>query len=446
MYNVFYIITMLYIFHILKKLLIVYVILLIIFITALTLSSLIPSALIKQNIGESLITFKKEGTYPSVGISWRQIALDNFTDALMFNTAYSINSNTPFKSALINLRLHNNIDSANQILSLDRLYLNQTKNTQQVGYERYWHGYLVFLRPLLLVFSYSGIRNIITFFLYSGFIFLSFLVWKKLGKRLALALILGLIAVDFFYLGKSIQFSSVFLIGIFTSTYLLLRYKKNNNLYILFFIAGGLTSFFDMLTAPMVTLGILLIMANSLDNKIKNIIINSVFWSIGYLSLWFSKWFIVQYLYSGGAIQTAFNTIIFRTVTKTEASFNQLAAINLNFLQLRGYDRFNKYVLLFCGVVFFLFWLRYFSFKTQKIKRIIPWVIIGTIPYLWFLIAANHTYYHVWYTYRNQLVSVVCLFLIVTEFMNRQRINEDLRLFKVRILSLSKFALKYLRN
>ncbi len=409
------------------KLVISYFVLMMIFLIALTLSCLIPSTLLKHNIGKTLTILKNEGTYPSFGLPWRQIVLDNFTDTLMLNTAYSVNSDDPVKSALINLRYNGNDKGANQISNLENLYLN--KDFQQVGYERYWHGYLIYLRPLLIIFSYPSIRTIMTIFLYSTFTFFIYLSRKKLGGKITISFIFGLIAVDFFYLGQSMQFSSVFLIGLLGSIYMLNTYKKNYSFYTLFFIAGSLTSFFDLLTAPLVTLGILLITATGLEKKnIKNIFLHCISWSAGYLLLWFSKWLIVDLLFTQGAIITGFNEIVNRTVSQADVNFSHLSAIKLNFFQLIGYSRISKIIVLFIFTLFSILFLRYAKFNKQRTVKILPWILVGSIPYIWYLIAANHSYLHVWYTYRNQFMSVVCLLIISSEFIDWPHFKKDLQL------------------
>src|SRR3990167_4386513 len=136
---------------VLKKFVFSYFVLLSIFLFSIILVCLIPSSLLKNNIGASLVTLKAEGTYPTAGFPLRPIVLDNFTDPVMLNTAYSVDSKQPFRSALTNIRHAATQDEINQIINLEGLYNNQAKVT--FGYERYWHGYLVFLRPML-VFSH----------------------------------------------------------------------------------------------------------------------------------------------------------------------------------------------------------------------------------------------------------------------------------------------------
>ena len=98
-------------------------------------------------------------------------------------------------------------------------------------YARYWHGYLVFLRPLLLLFDISGIRIInIILFLILGIIFL-YLVYKKIGLIESIIMLIGLFSVDYFYIGLSLQGTPVFLIMIISSIFILLKYNKIKNKY-----------------------------------------------------------------------------------------------------------------------------------------------------------------------------------------------------------------------
>lgn len=399
------------------KLILVYFSLLFIFLISLILSCLIPSSSLKNNIGKSIETLKKEGTYPSYGIFFRQIVLDNFTDSLILNTAYSVDSKNPLKSALLNYRYEQENNTADQILNLEKLYLN--KEIKKVGYERYWHGYLIYLRPLLSFFSYSQIRVIISFFLYSLFLIFFYLSWRKLGPKFTLSFTLGLIAVDFFYLGQSLQFSSVFFIGLISSIYCLLFFQPNTNFYLLFFIVGGLTSFFDLLTAPLVSLSMPLVITIALEKKNRfRFIYYSFFWLLGYSLLWSSKWIIDQLTFAPSAITTALNIISDRTFHQADQNFSHLNAVKLNVFHLLGYHRLNKIIVFGLFIFFLMIFIKFSQIRKEKIKKIIPFILLGFLPYLWYLFAANHSYLHVWYTYRNQFITITSLFLIWTELVN----------------------------
>lgn len=407
----------------LKRFVTTYFILIVIFLSALFLACLIPSSLLTKNVGQTLSTFQKEGTYPNVGFSWRPVILDNFTDPLMVNTAYSVDSRQPFRSALLNFRHQESLGQVNQIINLEKFY--QGAPTIVTGYERYWHGYLVFLRPLLVFFPYSMIRNILTSILFITAICYLFLIYKKLGGRTALFTLLGLVMVDFFFIGRSLQFAGVFLVGMLAAIYFLLTYRKQKNYFLLFFLTGGLTCFFDLLTSPLVVLGLLLIVITKTEKK-QRLILNCLFWAMGYLLLWLSKWLIAAWFFSPGAVIVSFNQVINRTVNQADANFSQFKAVQLNLLQLIGYSRYNRLSYLLANSLFFLLTFRYFTFSMENAKKTLSWLTIIFIPYLWYLIAANHSYLHCWYSYRDQLMSVVGILFVMTEFIDWQKIKKDL--------------------
>lgn len=410
-----------------KTFIIAYIGLLLIFIVSLFLTSSIPSSALQKQIDVSVTELQKEGTYPSFGLPSRKVVLDNFTDPLMINTAYSLNSEEAFKSMLLNKRYSSSTNSTDQIQNLAELY--EKNNTPQTGYERYWHGYLIYLRPLLTMFSYSGIRVLNALFLYCGFVWLLVSVWKKLGRKMVIALLVGFVATDFFFIWKSLQFSAVFHVAIYSSIYFLSTYKKSTTYYVFFFIVGGITAFFDLLTVPLITLGLPLILYVALEKRnVWQIIRLCFIWTAGYLLLWASKWVLVQYFFVPGAIHTSIDQIVNRTVTKADPDFNHINTIKRNILQLLGYDKMNKIIDLVIAGVMALFFLRYVSFRKVKLQNVIPWMIIGGIPYAWYLVAANHSYLHVWYTYRLQLISVICFVLIYMEFIDWKKVKKEFRI------------------
>ena len=87
----------------LKKYIIAFIILILFFVTALTLVSTFPSAWIEKNVKESSETLIKEGNkkvYLSLS-HFQYLEFDNYTDALMINTAYSIDNKTPLYSIFV---------------------------------------------------------------------------------------------------------------------------------------------------------------------------------------------------------------------------------------------------------------------------------------------------------------------------------------------------------
>src|SRR3989344_7808332 len=317
------------------------------FFAMLVLVCTIPSSVINSTLSDSVATLKKEGLYPSVGFPWRKIVLDNFTDSVMLNIAYSVDSSDPERSAIRTIQFDGDDNAADQILNLEKLYKKQ--DIHETAYERYWHGYLIFLRPLLAVTSYAGVRIVLTAVLFSIFAIFMHTSWKRLGVQTTFGVLIGFIAIDFFWLGSSLQLSNTFITGMLGSLYLLNR-KKLSFLEVstVFFIVGAVTQYIDVLSAPLVALGLLLITTAGLLKKtmnLKKVMFLCVLWSVGYLSLWGAKWILAERTYVPGAINTGYKKVQDRTMNSADAQFSRTNAILRNFYQLRGYDKRDKIVI-----------------------------------------------------------------------------------------------------
>jgi hypothetical protein len=376
-----------------------------------------------NNVAATLQTLESEGTYPTYGFYPRKIVLDNFTDALMLNTAYTAQG-TNLKPMLLNQRYMAQDNKMDQIQGLKAAY-NQTKNSSKTSYERYWHGYLIFLKPLLAIISYQKIRLLLGLILYSSLVCLLYLLLKRHKYCNVVAILLAALAVDFFYLNQSLQFSQVFLIGIIGSIISLIIQGKKQKIPLIFFIIGMLTSFFDLLTAPLVTLGFLIISTHEEENILK-VLKNSFFWGLGYTIFWVSKWLLVEIFLKTGAIRDALGHVLNRTVNPADQNFSQIKAIILNVNQMIGYEKMSRIIWL-AAVLASIIILVIFRRKKIQIKKTSYWILIALIPYAWYLITANHSYLHVWFTYRAQFISVAAAFLAYKQLVDWQKLNAWLR-------------------
>lgn len=164
------------------KYILIFIVAICIYFVTLILSSMIPSSKIKDNVTTSSEYLKQYGEKEIVDLKYKKEEIFLFTDALMINTAYSIDSNNPMESALlarknyilgqtqtINKDKEKNLgaskthtDKNGNIFQVDELYglMHGENITESFEYARYWHGYLIFLRPLLLVLSYKRNKNI----------------------------------------------------------------------------------------------------------------------------------------------------------------------------------------------------------------------------------------------------------------------------------------------
>lgn len=80
------------------------------------------------------------------------------------------------------------------------------------NYARYWHGYLVVLRPLLKVFSYPEIRSLNYFVIFLFAFACACRMKERIGGLAAAGFVLSLLAGYIVVVPQSMQYMSVFVI------------------------------------------------------------------------------------------------------------------------------------------------------------------------------------------------------------------------------------------
>lgn len=218
----------------------------------LTLIYAIPVENMRNHVKDSLWIQHRENDYMTLMESGNS-RLDGFTDAIMLkNAIYNGKENALVKAMRVpsNLfKLKTNSPTAALIADAENM---QPKRSG--GYERYWHGYLLFLKPLLLVLDYGQIRLVNMFCqILLTCLVLAYMLKRKLTRYIP-ALILSLCFLTPIVLPLSLQFSSVFYVMLLTML-ALLKYDlkiENPKLMYLFLFSGMATSFLDFLTYPLV--------------------------------------------------------------------------------------------------------------------------------------------------------------------------------------------------
>ena len=173
------------------KYILAFIVVIAIFVVALVLSSLFPRDWIQANVEKS----SKELLLETIPTNVLGVWFDNATDILMINTSYSINPKKPLESALLTRvdylpdkeqTVYEDIGTGNDVVPnegynpIEQLTLT-VKNEIDESYEyaRYWHGYISFLRPLFIFFSFNEIRKIMIVVLALLAMILLMVLYKK---------------------------------------------------------------------------------------------------------------------------------------------------------------------------------------------------------------------------------------------------------------------------
>lgn len=385
------------------------------------LINLLPTDGMKKHITESVKVMEREGDYHEVLPGVISSRLDNFTDSIMLVSSAHREDASLIERTMNIYRVRYEGKTPSETLVS---YGNGEEGYSTGVYSRYWHGYQIVLKPLLMFFNYQEIRylNICLQFI------LMFLIAVELVKKKKeiyifpyLSMVLSLMPVS---VGLSLQFSSVFYITNI-AVYVILKWwevLKGKKQFLLFFmVIGMLTSFMDFLTYPLVTLGVPIVfyfLLSGEDVFLRNIIETikySVVWAVGYIGMWAGKWVIGSVLLRKNIITDAIDALLNRTSSETaNVTFTHWDVIERNLDAMFG----TPIKILFLGTLLIL--LAYLVMKTIQDKKNYfgnyHYLIIGCMPIAWYIVAGNHSYMHFWFTYRE--LAILIFAVLMWAFVN----------------------------
>lgn len=387
----------------------------------LYLSYKIPHSNMEKNVYKSYQVFEKEGDHPAVINQLKeQSRLDNFTDALMLLNTITDSNISTLKQCLLVYRYGDLY--ALPINTLKKIS-NHEKVTEIVSYPRYWHGYLIVLKPLVSIFNYKQIRLINGLFQMLIISFVILLFCKRKKYKLIIPYILLILVLMPPVIFKSLQYSTVWYIFNIGILFLLLFSNKINLsfkyvLYI-FGILGAMTAYFDFYTYPIVTFGIPAIIYFSIfdsknDNKIYKFFSIGFSWAYTYFTVWVSKWIIGTIFTDENVIRNALETAGGRVsnIDSAGQEFTRMSAVSRNIDLF-----FNKYIVISLLIVLFIFIVisikKYNLKNIRDIKSQWPLIIIGMMPFMWYYVFGNHSYIHYWMTNKGLCVTYFAIVMIM---------------------------------
>ena len=422
-------------FKFLGKYILIYLGIVLLFLLVNIISYGIPNNNIQTNIKNSVPVLLNEGNYynpifkDNIGHQ-----LDNFTDALIIGTAYDDcgKSHNLLECSVLNARLYVNQDPLGSLV----MSVNGDEETNE-NYTRYWMGSSSLIRFLFMFLNIQQIRYLNMFIMVVVLAVAFYFIAKKLNFVYGIIYLFAVFLMDVFLIPLSIQFFPVTLTAIVGSIAVVLLYnsKYKNKMPFLFTIVGMVTSYLDLLTFPLITYGLSMIvylMCYSLESKISykesvgNIFIYGMLWSLGYFGTFFMKWALASLITLSDQFKPALDAFIFRTnMTGEKISLINVFDVNTSIIFT---DMLKTILIVFTIIVALL--LIKFRNKKIDIKIIISTILLGVTPFAWYMIFSNHSFVHKFMTYRILIVSVVSLLFLEAYLVDWNKLFKKLKLIK----------------
>ncbi len=385
------------------KMVITFMVLIGLYVSVLMLAFSFPERNLVIHYQEAVEIINTEGMYPTGFLQTAGSTLDNFTDQLMMQKTIVSGKNSALYEALFT-----------------------------GGYTRYWNGYITFLRPLLVVFDYLTIRKMVALTATILFLISLLAVHKRFATKIAIAYAVTWAAFYSMLVCSSLQFLSVNIIMYLAILFICVRYKKDTNcreLPFFFLVLGSVTNFFDLLTFPLVTFTVPFILVFLVDlyekklaqkNIARNFMVSGGAWCIGYAATWISKWLISGIILKMNVFADAMSQAAFRINGDAEwvVDRKRLLLYNINTPAMLRWFTSSGWLWLLLIIVVSV------QKRWKNIRNLWPLLLIAILPYVWYMVFANHSQVHFFFTNRTQygtLMAILVMFAQSIDFSFLQK-------------------------
>lgn len=370
----------------------------------------LPTDVIAGNVHESYEIFQTEDVNEALIPGRDATRLDNHTNALMLLTAENKQNENIWKEAINCSSLW--LDDAFPPDTLTLLHSGHEAEYMNESYARYWHGYLVYLKPLLMLFNYQQIRYILLFVQMSLVFAAVFLMGKKNKQGCILPFLAAVFFINPAVCSLSLQYTPVFVLTLLQFIVVLLfedKYRENGKLWLYhFFVVGCLTVYFDLLTYPLVSFGIpvAFMISQYTENfkaGFKRLAGSGILWAAGYGLMWVSKWILGAAITGKDILNQAMTAAGLRTSLESFGEgFSRLDVLIENL----HINRFSLIIALFLAAMAIVV-LPKKQFRRSAHFAIM--LIIALMPFAWYIVFSNHSWLHAWMTHRELAISVYAL-------------------------------------
>lgn len=311
----------------------------------------------------------------------------------------------------------------------DRVY----SESDHLTYARYWHGYLVFLKPLFLFFKLDVIYIINAIVL----IVLSFANIYFINKRLGnywIAYVLGIFVMHPINIVQSFQLSTVFYAMQITLLLLMIREKwKYEQMMYIFVLDGILVAFLDFLTYPLVAFAVPALFAYLIEKKeikqaVFDLISQGFSFVVGYVGMWGMKWIVATVFTKENVIMDAINSVLHRTgVTENtnDVGFMSIGVPDALERNLLSFFNEQNNIIIFISVLV----LGICVFVKRKSLRLnasnlVVCSIIASSSFAWIILLSNHCSLHPhleWRTFSVLIFAIIAFMMSLFESKTQKR-------------------------
>ncbi len=384
-----------------------------------SLSYLLPVSNIIQNLNQSIDEISTE-RFANIWMEGAEARNDDWSEGMIISMAVKSADKSDIFIAPLNL-CGISVGDLGPTESVAAYVSDPSIDYKISSNNRYWNGLVMILKLELSFFNLTEVRllNMLIQLILLGIIF--YMMGKQNMKDEMIPFLFMIMVMNPATLSMSLKLIPEYIIMLAGCIFILSRpdayFKNSEKAVITFSVIGSLTSFFNMLSFPLITFGIPVMFyiwktKRITRVKIKTVLAIAVSWCMGYLVCWFCKW-IACTLFTD-------ENLIANALARAERYHN----IDEDYLAtaLRNLTVYNRKIYIFVfllSIAWFL--LKALLSKSIKIKESLPELVVycGLIilPYIFFAaVGPGYAYIHHYMAYRNlsfSFASIICIFMAV---------------------------------
>lgn len=386
---------------------------------------LLPVEPMAKNMLNSYETIREQDTWDDdylVALEWAEI-LDTGTNIIMFHEVIYPNTGNAFEDSLLApggdvwYDMVGDWTAGLMDFAEDREY----NENNSITYARYWHGYLIFLKPLFMIMELDGIYILNAIAQIALGIAVMYLFYKRLGMY-CIAYVIMMLCMHPENIAVSFQLSSIYYAMQITLLLLLIKNNWNANQILYIFVLDGiLVAFFDFLTYPYVAVAIPLLTCYLLHKKGEfktdfcSMILNGLSFVFGYAGMWAMKWIYATLFTSENVIMDAINSVLHRTgVVDSSADVMSSGVADSLYRNIYTFFDDGNIIVLACAIVVAIIMLIWKRKELCINKQMTIFSILMMVsPFVWLILLSNHCSLHPHLEWRTLCIVVFAIAVFV---------------------------------
>jgi hypothetical protein len=421
----------------------------------------------KHQIRENLLTsatylLESEKLFHQLKEGDRRTEIHNYADATTLNILYSVDGENLLWEVVMSPLYSDKMDLNKSVTELlvERIRYERPADTL---YDRYWHGMIMILKPLLMLFTLQQIRGFLLGLLVVCMLALTVLLIRRKQYLFSGLLWIGAFAVQFWMAGFCIEYFPVFLITFLVSCAMVLSEEKREKIIALCIVSGVCVAFFDFLTTETMTLVIPMAIVYGIWYKkgtVKTFKAEFLYllragcnWGLAFAFTYLTKWTLASIAYGKERFSVALSQLAGRQGNRVISfaadsigsngisadalqnaggdvlpQFLSAVVINIRLLLgLSGKISLEKLALLLLGIGLIITAVIYLFRKPGCVEPVSGILfLLGAVPMIRMMVLNNHSLEHCFFVYRSLYGTIVCfstgiIHLFDWEFLRRRR-------------------------